>query len=274
MSNKKKLWRYLDSGPLDGITNMATDEALARFGYSTNPIFRVYRWQPFTISIGYNQRFEEIELKKCQEHGINVVRRPTGGRAILHAHEVTYSVILPKESPWYIKSTLEVYNQLSSALVLGLQELGVPVVLERMASNDRALKHYKNRYACFSTSAKYEIHFQGKKLVGSAQRRFEKALLQHGSIILGNVHLNLINYLATNGNDELHKARDQLQKSSICIETILNHKVTYEEVTAGLRHGFAKYFNIILQSDQLTSQELQRIDEIKPKYEQIRRNLQ
>jgi lipoate-protein ligase A len=267
MSNHdEKVWRYIDSGALDGATNMATDEALSRFEFSLKPILRVYRWQPFTISLGYNQKFEEIDIEKCQEDRVDVVRRPTGGRAIFHAHEVTYSVILPKASPWFFKNTLAVYNQISSALVVGLQELGLPVVLERMTSNDHAFKHYKNRFACFATSAKYEIHFQGKKLVGSAQRRFEKALLQHGSILLGNEHLNLLNYLATNGDGAWHTARNQLHKSTICIETILNRTVRYEEVAQALQRGFEKYFNVTLKSEPLTPQEWQKINEIKPEY--------
>lgn len=273
MTNAKIFWRFIDSGALDGASNMAIDEALARFGDFTNPILRVYQWCPFTISIGYHQKLEEIDLEKCQQEGVDVVRRPTGGRAIFHAHEVTYSVIIPKKNAGYQKSTLDIYNQISTALVVGLQELGMPVILERLENHDPEFAHYKDRFACFAASAKYEIHCQGKKLVGSAQRRFENALLQHGSIILGNEHLRLLNFLSPNGNGLVNRAREQLQERTISIESILKRKVSYEEVTASLKRGFEKYFNVQLQSDQFTPQEMQGILELKPKYNEIRRRM-
>lgn len=270
---KEKFWRYIDSGTADSVFNMATDEALARYASSCIPVLRVYRWQPFTISIGYHQKWQEINLEKCQKDGVDVVRRPTGGRAIFHSHEITYSVILPRESAWFQKNTLEVYNQISSALVQGLYQLGLPVVLERVETISPEFTQYRGSFACFASSAKYEIHFKGKKLVGSAQRRFKNAILQHGSIILDNEHLKLLNYLSPNGNGSTSKAREHLQERTVCIESILKRKVNYKDVAASLKSGFEKYFNVILQSDQLTPQELQRINELKPKYTQFSRRV-
>ncbi|MFQ5754133.1 MAG: biotin/lipoate A/B protein ligase family protein [bacterium] len=272
-SLNNKIWRFIDTGAADGAFNMAVDEGLARCTNSAEPILRVYRWQPFTISIGYHQNLDELDLNKCKKDGVDVVRRPTGGRAIFHAHEVTYSIIIPKQSVWYANKTLEIYNHISSALVKGLQYIGMPVKLDRKDHYEPDFADYNQRFACFASTAKYEIQYQSKKLVGSAQRRFENALLQHGSIILGNEHLNLLNYLSTNGNGQLMKARQRLQEKTICIETILMRSVSYEEVVSNLKTGFEKYFDVNFQCRHLTSDELQKIEELKTKITELRRNL-
>lgn len=264
-SRNEKNWRFLDSGAADGAFNMAADEALARYCNPEMPILRVYHWQPFAISIGYHQRLAEIDSNKCRKDGVDVVRRPTGGRAIFHAHEVTYCVIIPRKSVWYQENTLAVYNQISSALVQALYQLGLSVVLERIENLSPESAQYHERFACFSASAKYEIHFEGKKLVGSAQRRFNNAILQHGSIILGDEHLRLFDYLSANGNGSARQAREQLQQRTVCLESILKRQVDYEEVAAALRLGFEEYFGVVLEPAQLSLQELQRINELKPK---------
>ncbi|MFQ6115371.1 MAG: biotin/lipoate A/B protein ligase family protein [bacterium] len=268
-SKREKNWRFINSGAADGRFNMAVDEALARYCDPQIPVLRIYRWQPFTISIGYHQKFEDIDLEKCRKDGVDVVRRPTGGRAIFHAHEVTYSAIIPSRSVWYQETTLAVYNQISSALAQGLCHLGLLVTLERIQDFSPGFTQYKERFACFSTSAKYEIHFRGKKLVGSAQRRFKNAVLQHGSILLGEDHLRLLDYLSSNGNGVVRQAQEQLQQRTVCIENILKHKVDNEEVAAVLKLGFEEYFDIALQPDQLSLQELKRINDLKPKYTDI-----
>lgn len=267
------VWRFLNTGASDAGSNMATDEALARKPLAL-PTLRVYCWQPYTISIGYNQKVEDVDLQECRDDGIEVVRRPTGGRAIFHAHEVTYSVIIPRNSAWYRESSLELYNEISSALVLGLQCLGLPVQLQRVAGGEAAaFSDYRNRFACFATSAKYEIHCEGKKLVGSAQRRFDNSLLQHGSIILGREHLRLLNYLVDARNGAATVAKQQLEDRTVCVETLLNRKVDYGEVAEKIKLGFESHFKIKMKVDRLSDQEQNEILQLKPKYHQLRRNL-
>lgn len=245
---------------------MAIDEALARSPNLHVPVLRVYRWQPFTISIGHNQSLEELDLLKCRRDGIGVVRRPTGGRAIFHAHEVTYSVMANEQLFGNKNNSIEIYNHISSAIVLGLQKLDLPVELQRMTEPDAAFPHYKNRFACFATSAKYEIHHNGRKVVGSAQRRLGESFLQHGSIILGNQHLNLVDYLRQAENGKAEAARQQLQEKTICIEAILQREVSYEEVVAKLSAGFEEYFQITCLPDQMSSEELASVEIVKSKY--------
>jgi lipoate-protein ligase A len=269
--SEQSIWRFLNTGAAAGAFNMAADEVLAR--QATVPTLRVYRWQPFTISIGYNQNIEEIDLQKVHRDGVGVVRRPTGGRAIYHAHEVTYSVVIPKNSDWFAKNSLAMYNHISSALVLGLRAAGVSVNLEKRALPDPEFMSYDQKFACFATSARYEIHYDSKKLVGSAQRRFEHALLQHGSILLGEQHLNLLDYLSTNGNGGRAHTREELARKTVCVETILNREVSYDEMVACLKTGFENYFHVQFQNDTFNSSEIHKINQLKSNYAEMSRRV-
>jgi len=265
-------WRFINSGAQDGAFNMAADETLARFCKSGPPILRIYSWQPFAISIGHHQKLAEIDFGKCSSENIDVVRRPTGGRAIFHAQEVTYAVIIPKESNLYSRSTLDIYNLISSALVNGLNRLGANLVLERKENLDGEFKTYNQKFACFAASAKYEIHYRSKKLVGSAQWRLENALLQHGSILLGNEHLNLFDYLTGTTNGKLENFKELLNEKTTCLGTILNREVNYNEVVSAMKSGFEDFLKIELQSATLTAEETELINELKPQYSQTRRD--
>lgn len=249
---------------------MAADVVLAKTAQRW-PVLRVYRWQPYAISVGYNQRPEEIDLAKCQKDGIEVVKRPTGGRAIFHAHELTYCVVIPKQSPLFANNSIELYNKISLALVSGLRQIGLPVDLQSRIHSDPAFANYNHKFACFATSAKYEIQWQAQKLVGSAQRRFDSAVLQHGSILLGNDHLKIFEYLSSNNNGEALKHREQLRKKTVCIETILKQKVRYESLVPKLRWGFEKYFCVNLVEKPLNSDEQKQIELMKSNFIDFRR---
>lgn len=265
-------WRFLDTGAADGPFNMAVDECLAQAG-GANPILRVYRWQPFTISIGYHQNADEIDSATCRRDGVGLVRRPTGGRAIFHAHEVTYSMIIPNGHRQFAKTSLDVYNEISSALVLGLQMAGLPVTLEKRPQPDAEFSSYQRQFACFASSARYEIQYRSRKLVGSAQRRFPKAILQHGSIIIGQQHLKLVEYFADQKNGDWDSAKARLQRKTVCIEEILEREVSYEEIAPCLRAAFEKYFRIKLEPAPLTSAEMNIINQLKAFYTDLRRRL-
>ena len=192
------LWTFIDSGEQTGAANMALDESLARAlaaGEGT-PSLRLFRWKPWAISVGYNQAAGELDALRCAADGIDIVRRPTGGRAILHAEELTYSVVMPAGR----KSVLQVYNEISTALVHGLALYGVDVALQKSQPDFAREYRSSSSIPCFSSSARYEIEWRGRKLVGSAQRRFSgpggDVVLQHGSILCGDAHIRLADYLA------------------------------------------------------------------------------
>lgn len=260
-ANKREVWRLLDTGAHSGTFNMAADEALVRL--SDTPVLRTYCWQPFTISLGFHQKLSELDLQKCSQAGIDVVRRPTGGRAVFHAQEITYSVVIPRAHPLYRSHTLEIYNRISSAIVSGLRQLQIAPVLQPVRSSGTTTAAYRNRFACFSTSAQYEVQALARKLVGSAQRRFKTGLLQHGSILLGDKHLEIMRFISTNTNSENEIS---LPEKTTSIGQMLAREVSYREVKQPLQTGFCDEFDVTLQTDHFSETESDLIQELIPKY--------
>lgn len=176
-------WRLIKSPPSDGFTNMAVDEAIfkAVSAGSSPPTLRFYTWVPHAVSVGYFQNYlEDVDLAACRDMGIDVVRRQTGGRAVLHDKELSYSVICPDDAPNFPANILGTYKIISSCLVNGLNSIGLNASL-----TSYIIKVGRDSpSACFNSPSYYEITIDGKKLIGSAQKRGEGAFLQHGSILM------------------------------------------------------------------------------------------
>jgi lipoate-protein ligase A len=171
----------LDSGPGLGIVNMATDLALLAHARTTGTaVLRIYAWTRPTLSLGRNERARgQVHAPALRAEGIDVVRRPTGGRALLHDREVTYSVVAPTGST----SLRASYVTINALLLAALARLGVDATaVSRDTAGDRALR--PDGAACFAAPGEGEIVVGGAKLIGSAQWREDGALLQHGSILL------------------------------------------------------------------------------------------
>jgi lipoyl(octanoyl) transferase len=176
-------WRLLLDPPATGAWNMAVDEVLLDgvASGSAPPTLRFYGWAPACLSLGYFQGFEVVDLAGCRRLGVDVVRRPTGGRAILHDRELTYSVALPLRLLGEDGGVLTSYYRLSRALERGLTRLGAPVQLAPESAAQPALDHGP---VCFDRPSAHEILLDGRKLVGSAQVRRAAAVVQHGSILI------------------------------------------------------------------------------------------
>jgi len=226
---------------------MEYDEGLAQSLVSSDGpcVVRFYGWSPPAISLGWHQDAGEIDIDKCAEAGIDVVRRPTGGRAILHSDEVTYSVVMVASQ----KSVLTVYQQISDALVRGLRSLGADVALEKSQPHFPSLYRTPSSVACFASAARYEIHIGGRKLVGSAQRRFARpdggeVVLQHGSILLGSDHLRMLDFLKGMNEDQRSQLRSELKAKTTDLGSALGRVVRYEEVVPALKKGFEQSWEI------------------------------
>jgi lipoate-protein ligase A len=172
-------WSLLLTPPLSGAENMALDEALLeRANDSRSAVFRVYTWSAPTLSFGRNQAaLGTYDPERARARGIAVVRRPTGGRSLLHHREITYSVTAPAD---LAGSFRESYRRINRLLVGGLWRLGVSA--EISAPRERSLP--PSAAPCFDRPAAGELVVDGRKLVGSAQWRDERAMLQHGSILV------------------------------------------------------------------------------------------
>lgn len=245
------LWRFIDSGFNPGAYNMQLDERLARELLTGNgvPTLRVFRWKPWAISIGYNQSLDGIDRKKCSEDGIDVVRRPTGGRAILHAEELTYSVVMPAGR----NGILQIYNEISRALVAGLRLYGAEVSLQRSQLNFPEEYRRVSSIACFTSSARYEIEWKGRKLVGSAQRRFSDGaldiVLQHGSILCGPAHKRLVDYVDFNDRMIARDFERELNENTVDLMELCGTKIDIGSLSISLKRGFELEWGITFQDE-------------------------
>ncbi len=176
-------WRLLVDGPAGGAWNMAVDEVLLDgvAAGAAQPRLRFYQWRPACLSLGYFQSFDVVNLDGCRALGVEIVRRPTGGRAILHDRELTYSVALPASALGHDGGVLPSYYRLSLALQEGLRRLSVPATLAPESAASASPEHGP---VCFDRPSAHEILLDGRKLVGSAQMRRGGGLLQHGSILI------------------------------------------------------------------------------------------
>ncbi len=176
-------WRLLVDAPATGAWNMAVDEILLEgvAGGTTGPTLRFYQWTPACLSLGYFQSVDVVDVDGCRARGVDVVRRPTGGRAILHDRELTYSIALPASLLGHDGGVLPSYYRLSLALQDGLRRLGAPATLASESAGSGPPAHGP---VCFDRPSAHEILLQGRKLVGSAQMRRGGGILQHGSILI------------------------------------------------------------------------------------------
>lgn len=268
MKNRSDLphatWRLLDTGFSDGATNMAIDEAVmqAVAGKKSLPTLRFYGWQPPCVSIGYAQPLRgEIDLDTCRRKRYTWVRRPTGGRAILHIDELTYSVVAPQGEARVAGDILTSYRRLSLGLVAGLRSLGGDVAQAGLLHNDSIEKSA----ACFEVPSHHEVTALGRKLVGSAQVRRRGVVLQHGALPLTGDVSRLADVLALPERDR-DRLRGKLRQRAIALDEALGRIVPYDEVAEALAEGFAQALNVDLEPGVLSADERAAAARLRSRY--------
>jgi lipoate-protein ligase A len=261
------VWRWIETGPASGAFHMAVDQTLLENpSQMSKPAFRIYRWSPPCISLGANQNLNAVDQKLCGECGIDVVRRPTGGRAVLHDREATYTAVFPEGTETFLHGLSEIYDMVNRGLLTGLRLLGVPAELEKRSLDIR--NHYRSPLSasCFSASAKHEILAQGKKLVGSAQRRLASGVLQHGSVLLGRGPYALPDFLKDVDPEQKKTMRGTLLEKSATLEETLGRKVAYREVVKAIRKGMTEHLHVRFEKSGLTDGEKKRVEELKKEF--------
>jgi lipoate-protein ligase A len=257
-------WRFLNYHIYEGAWNMALDEAiLHHVEKGGRPLFRLYGWKPWCLTLGHFQKpDEEVDRQAAAEAGIDVVRRYTGGRAVFHAQELTYSVICPvgKDEEW--KSGGQVYEQVSEILAQSLRDLGVEAFLQK--ADTPLPSHGDVAPPCFSSTAKSEVEVGRRKLIGSAQRRGKGVILQHGSILIGKAHLDIVNYLHLKP-EERARHLNILAEHSICLEE-LDLEITPEELAASVQKVFCKQYPETDIMDLPGMDELKEAEQLLPFY--------
>jgi lipoate-protein ligase A len=247
-------WRLLNTGLCDGATNMAIDEAIlmAVAAGMSPPTLRFYGWSPPCVSVGYAQRLgDEIDLDACRRLGYSWVRRPTGGRAILHIDELTYSVVAPLQEPRVAGDILTSYRRLSAGLIAGLSLLGCDAV----QADPESSRHTPDlSAACFDVPSPYEVVAQGRKLVGSAQARRRRTVLQHGTLPLYGDVTRLCQVVAV---QEPARAALQgtLRQRAVTLSEALGRPVFWSEAADALAQGFAQALNLTLVPQDLSDEE-------------------
>jgi lipoyl(octanoyl) transferase len=240
-------WRLLNTRHLDGATNMATDEAISRAVQANlaPPTLRFFGWRPACLSLGQAQPGGDVDRAACLAAGVAVVRRPTGGRAILHIDELTYSVIAPEHEPRVVGTIVESYRRLSAGLLNGLLLLGVPTrQVEQPDNHDR-----DQGPVCFEVPSNYEIVFDGKKLVGSAQMRKAGVVLQHGTLPLHGDIARISLYLAQ------HPDQARVRQRATTVEAAIGREVDYDMAAQMMARGFAEALHLQLAAGELTLEE-------------------
>lgn|SRR3989338_786936 len=228
-------FRFIQDGFNPAAQNMALDEAVMKncVAYG-KPTLRFYRWKPSAVSIGYFQSLEqEVDTAKCRELGVDVVRRSTGGGAVFHDAELTYSFVCPVDAALTPKNILDSYRHICGGLIHGFRELGLMAAFVPL--NDLVVN--------------------GKKVSGNAQTRREKTLLQHGTILI-DVDVDKMFSLLKVPNE---KIRDKLISDVKQRVTSINREAgkayAYDEVAQAMKKGFERHFKATLVDEPFTAEE-------------------
>lgn len=248
-------WRLVHTAFTDGPMNMAVDEAILQqqaIGQAP-PTLRFFGWTPPCLSLGYAQPFAEVDLARLAAQGFGYVRRPTGGRAILHTDELTYSVIAPMDEPRVRGGVVESYRQLSAGLMLGLAHLGIAARADKAPAPVAAQAPLP---VCFEVPSKYEITLAGKKLLGSAQVRKRGVVLQHGTLPLTGDIGRICEVLAFATEAERAQVRSRVYERATTVSMGLGQAISWETAAQAMAQGFAEALDLTFAVAPLSATEL------------------
>lgn len=269
-----RIWRLLHTPPSTGAWNMAVDEAILEHIHrgESKPTLRLYAWQPPCLSLGYAQPFRDVDVERLKSRGWDVVRRVTGGRAILHTDELTYSVTGSADEPVLAGGVLESYNRLSQALLFAVRELGLQVEVKEQVAQAAVLgggdaAGSKVNPVCFEVPSTYEITVNGKKLIGSAQARKKEGVLQHGSLPLAGDLTRICDALVFEDESAREKAKERLLARAATVESVLGVEKDWETAAQAFVGGFEAELGILFERGEMSPSEIQRAEElVKEKY--------
>jgi lipoate-protein ligase A len=261
MNFSNQLWRLLITYPMPGAWNMAVDEALMDriSGNRSLPCLRLYAWSPPCLSIGYAQPFKDVDLQRLASQGWDWVRRPTGGRAILHTDELTYSVIAPLSEPRISGSVLESYLRLSKPLLSALHSLKIPAKTQPLKPS---LDTREAAAVCFEVPSNYEIVVDGKKLVGSAQSRRKNVLLQHGTLPLYGDLTRITSVLAYPDDRQREEAGERLLSHATTVERVLGERISWEQAANAFRTAFQLELALDFIKQELSAEESGQVEKL------------
>lgn len=262
-------WRIFLSGKKDALYNMALDRILLKrlSNGDSQHTLRLYGWQKPAISVGYGQDpYKILKIDRCRRDGISVVKRVTGGRAILHNSDLSYSVITHNSDPLFGGKLQDSYIKISELLCRGLNRLGVNAELsprKRENINSSGMKLENRVTPCFLSVSRFEVTVGNRKIVGSAQRLTKECFLHHGSILLDDVNDKLLDYLVIvaekNQSQKENQVKDLLyeefRRHTITVSGILGRKVSFDEITENMLCEFLRTIPKAFVTKHLTDDE-------------------
>jgi lipoate-protein ligase A len=242
---------------------MAVDESILEHIYrgESMPTLRLYAWNPPCLSLGHAQPFKDVDVERLQSRGWEVVRRLTGGRAILHADELTYSVTGGADESILSGGVLESYNRLAQALMFAIYELGLPVEMKEHTSRS-AVPNLNP--VCFEIPSTYEITVNGKKLIGSAQARKKEGVLQHGSLPLTGDLTRICQALIFADESARENAAQRLLSRATTVReaSVFGREVNWETAAQSFVKGFETQLGIRFERRKLSASESARAGEL------------
>jgi len=243
----KEQWRLLHTENNSAYRNMAIDWAVLKANSEgkSPPTVRFYTWKPSAISIGYFQSLEEeVDLEMCKRHGVDYVRRITGGGAVFHEDELTYSIVIPEKHPEISKNIMESYGRVCGAIIKGLNHLDI-----------------ESKYAPIN-----DIISNGKKISGNAQTRKSKTVLQHGTVLMEVDVDKMFSVLKVPDEKIRDKLISDVKQRVTSIKHLLGESLSFNEVAEVMKKGFEEEFNIDLVEGNLTKEELEDTDRFEKEY--------
>jgi lipoate-protein ligase A len=256
-------WRLIHTPPASGAWNMAVDEAILETAGSgeTLPTLRLYAWQPACLSLGYAQPVADVDQAALSANGWDLVRRPTGGRAILHTDELTYSVCGSQDEPRLQGGVLASYRVLAQALLRALKLLNIPAqAREKPTETASLIPGQPQNPVCFEVPSNYEVTVQGKKLIGSAQARRREGVLQHGSLPLLGDLTRITQALVFPDDRARAEAARRLLEHACTAEQVSGAPLDWQVAAQAFAQAFAETLNLELIPAQLTAGELERAE--------------
>ena len=253
-------WRLIYDPPTSGARNMAVDEAImgAVARGEMPPTLRLYDWSPACLSLGYGQKTGDVDFERLARMGWQAVRRPTGGRAILHTDELTYSIALPEDHPIAAGGIVESYRRISAALLRALADLGAPVAADRRDDSPKLTGP-----VCFEVPSHYEITFDGRKLLGSAQTRRRGGVLQHGTLPLSGNVSRICDALVYPDEAARAAAKEAVHQRATTLQEALGGQViSWHDAAEAVARAFAETFKVQLLETGLTSAESEAADQL------------
>ncbi len=261
----RETWYFLDSGRRTPAYNMALDEALLNWHRRGEipPTLRFYTWQPSTLSVGYFQKVKgNIDLDGVSRHRLGLVRRLTGGRAVFHDAELTYSVVVSENHPDMPRTVVEAYRFISRGLLEGFRLLGLNA---SFAIPDKQLKKETSSAICFDQPSWYELVVDGKKAAGSAQTRQLGIILQHGSIPIDLDEEKLFDLFVYPNEAVKKRVQNRFSSKAVAINRLREQPATLEEVKRAFKAGFEKELNLKLKPYTLTEEQEIEVHQIAEK---------